>query len=592
MLRLEINRKGTTGRLTDIEYEVVSEDENSYLMVAMPAGRDYHLSNGEEVTLSSEWEDGTTCVRTVKVSIDSGMTEGQFRIAKLDNVALPVADIKEYRYEDGTSELYLSCSADTHMAAGVTMTLAMEQPWSAYGGDSDALIRIGLTVTSATATDIGFVMSGDLRGVPEAFMKSVIVSDSNFPYITVTAPDRDFFRDGYWPKIGKRRANFVVPVDLSEAFATNLYQELEVEENFVEAETEKAINPIVDMEKDVYFPAYVVDQGNNTVSADNARGQNLGLVEEIEINLHFRERDRSPENLNDWLVREDDYWNGYSVQGNRLAPKDGTWTTSKMVTFDDPAAQSDLLTYLNFTDNDVKYQKSRLKKSFLRLLFYDSKNTANQRLLYYSTIFMDSGKYFGKHLKFYDSGERYWVSDTSNPDTVTAEAVSGMTVSGELDRSLYDDEGKEERRLSARFTVRDKYQSDASSEGFYLYLFAEDDTGLRPQDVYMRVEFNHAGYGRTIPFMMPVQEKAATYVNNGVTVDYPYYSAIDIKDSAFPYEGYRLSRYYDNLFIQLKRVYDKENQRHVYYLPAPMAAPSGNGETAKLVLNLYEVKVQ
>ena len=58
----------------------------------------------------------------------------------------------------------------------------------------------------------------------------------------------------------------------------------------------------------------------------------------------------------------------------------------------------------------------------------------------------------------------------------------------------------ESLRLSSQFVVKDKYSSESSSEGFYLYLW-KDMANTTPGDIYMRVEFNHAGYGRTIPFL-------------------------------------------------------------------------------------------
>lgn len=55
--------------------------------------------------------------------------------------------------------------------------------------------------------------------------------------------------------------------------------------NFVEKEKEKAINRIVNMEKQVYYPVYIKDDGSRD------------FIEKIVFNLHFRER--SGDN---WLV--------------------------------------------------------------------------------------------------------------------------------------------------------------------------------------------------------------------------------------------------------------------------------------------------
>lgn len=69
--------------------------------------------------------------------------------------------------------------------------------------------------------------------------------------------------------------------------------------------------------------------------------------------------------------------------------------------------QSDLLSFLGFSNDDVKYQKSKLKKTFLRISFYDSDNIGNQNLLHSSTIFLDSGNLFAKYIKNINTEEEY-----------------------------------------------------------------------------------------------------------------------------------------------------------------------------------------
>ena len=69
--------------------------------------------------------------------------------------------------------------------------------------------------------------------------------------------------------------------------------------NFVEKEKEKAINRIVNMEKQVYYPVYIKDDGSRD------------FIEKIVFNLHFRER--SGDN---WLVENDKFWNAQIEQIN------------------------------------------------------------------------------------------------------------------------------------------------------------------------------------------------------------------------------------------------------------------------------------
>lgn len=153
-------------------------------------------------------------------------------------------------------------------------------------------------------------------------------------------------------------------------------------------------------------------------------------------------------------------------------------------------------------------------------MFYDSMNPGNQNLLYYSTIFVDAGKLFGKYIKYIeDTPYRsvvYETDEASETETINVDKSKTNLVGIKVDREPYKDLLKddndnyftttdqvEELRLSCRFTVQDKYQSNASSDGFYLYLWKDNESGVIPSDIYMKVEFNHAGYGRTIPFMMP-----------------------------------------------------------------------------------------
>ena len=51
----------------------------------------------------------------------------------------------------------------------------------------------------------------------------------------------------------------------------------------------------------------------------------------------------------------------------------------------------------------------------------------------------------------------------------------------------------ESKRLSSRFVITNKYDTDTSSEGFYIYMFKEYSENLHPREIFMKVEFNHAG---------------------------------------------------------------------------------------------------
>ena len=56
-------------------------------------------------------------------------------------------------------------------------------------------------------------------------------------------------------------------------------------------------------------------------------------------------------------------------------------------------------------------------------------------------------------------------------------------------------------RLDCSFVVRDEYFTEKSSEGFNFYYFPDAiENGERT--IYMKIEFNHAKYGRTVPMIL------------------------------------------------------------------------------------------
>lgn len=143
------------------------------------------------------------------------------------------------------------------------------------------------------------------------------------------------------------------------------------------------------------------------------------------------------------------------------------------------------------------------------------------------------------------------------------------------------------KRLSSRFSVKNRYEDDTSSEGFYLYLFKEYSTNLRPRKIYMKAEFNHAGYGRTIPFMMPVEIKK----DEKTEVE----EVVGIKSISEFIEGFPLSEIYRQMFIELNVIYDAVNQRYVYYLPEKLNEQMfkmKDTEDKKMVFNLFEIKIK
>ena len=181
----------------------------------------------------------------------------------------------------------------------------------------------------------------------------------------------------------------------------------------------------------------------------------------------------------------------------------------------------------------------------------------------------------------------------------------------------------ERLRMSSQIVVTDKNSSKRSSEGFYFYTYKTNDNGVYPSDIYMRVEFNHAGYGRVIPFMMPYIRKSEENLkknspgyeryadvnsehcktkNKIKTFDDICYdwSEIDIDKKNKPLKddidiGYSAVRYMKYCHIKWKYRYDKQTQKHIYYLDPDVygtGVTSENNHGNNIILNLYEGKIR
>ena len=161
-----------------------------------------------------------------------------------------------------------------------------------------------------------------------------------------------------------------------------------------------------------------------------------------------------------------------------------------------------------------------------------------------------------------------------------------------VNREPYSTKGipnDEDLRISSQFTVSDKYQSNNSSEGFYLYLWKDNDSGIIPSDIYLKVEFNHAGYGRSIPMMMPFVDPKKHNGTNGIK---SFQNILDDFNGNGVDKPYGIRQYIKYSYIHLKYKYDKENQCHAYYLDDNVY---GNYDSSVkdncLALNLYEAKI-
>lgn len=348
-------------------------------------------------------------------------------------------------------------------------------------------------------------------------------------------------------KVIRPKVKLDIPINIKSD--VDILQQHGIDTLFIEQEINKSIPNFIEMEKQVYIP---VDSNFNNIT-------------KINFNLHFRTH--SGEN---WTVKEEDGWN-FTEYGY-------TMVNDSYYSYNNPNNQSDLLGYLGFSNKDIQYQKNKLQKSFLRLSIFDSTNPVNQNLLGYSTIFFNTNKLYSKYMRCLNLDDWYInekdisskYDKISTMFEVNKDKIIGM-----------NDEKIEEYRLSSQMSVSDKYSSHFSSEGFYLYLFADNKTEI-PSNLYMKIEFNHAGYGRTIPMMMPYFIKQVDGENIG------FKSNNDIRND-WKKDGYGVRRYNEYSYLKLKYLYDKNSNRYIYYID-PETYGEINGQI--LNINLYEARVK
>ena len=147
-------------------------------------------------------------------------------------------------------------------------------------------------------------------------------------------------------------------------------------------------------------------------------------------------------------------------------------------------------------------------------------------------------------------------------------------------------------RLSTQIVLADKNNPNASSDGFYLYLFKVDAPGNVPKDMYLAAEFNHAGYGRTIPMTMPNQQSGdITYAIPYTSSTFPrdYITSAKYADGTTGGTKFDYAKYAQNIYIPIKTIYDETAKKYYYYFP--WDASVNRIDERKIVLNLYEPKL-
>jgi hypothetical protein len=117
---------------------------------------------------------------------------------------------------------------------------------------------------------------------------------------------------------------------------------------------------------------------------------------------------------------------------------------------------------LGLIEDDIKYRRNRFKKSFLRLSYYDSSDLSTQNLLYFSTVFVDSGKFYGDYIS---SGD-----------------FNNLKLNFEIENPMFVNKTK-------------------MFEGFHIYLFKNDIPKNEIKTIYLKFEYNNAINGKTSLFL-------------------------------------------------------------------------------------------
>lgn len=393
-----------------------------------------------------------------------------------------------------------------------------------------------------------------------------------------------------------------ISLEQADSIMNSLYGEIEEQSN----------SPIIDMDKDIYVPVYFY-------------GGKVNNIEKLEFNFHFRTRD-----LETWKIIEDE---GTYIDNNKtghevqLSPNyqfcnwfstdyypynmynaSGSSVFHNVVYLNKCMNLSDLLGFLYFTTNDVQEKRKKLSKSFLRLTYFDSKNSLNQNMLGTSTIYFDCDKYFEtlykENTKKYayvdvakstqpkrfndpfkfpgvkDGFEYNWKTKPTVLREVFNKATNKTTIGYYYNTSsdLKGENGVD--RLDSHIEVTDMFGNKNSSEGFYAYILKYFANKNITQTIYMKAEFFHAGLGIKIPMVVPTDENKQAIKN------------WDTNNLSTFKKGYSLDEVYDRLYIPIEISYSKELRKFVYTISNYNGFLDAMRDGNTLKFNLFELKVK
>ena len=364
-----------------------------------------------------------------------------------------------------------------------------------------------------------------------------------------------------------------IRIPLQSSFACDMGKERMTADHFEKLKSE-LLPGVVDMEKVVLHPAVFKLDGSDVI---------LKEAVEIQLNFHFRKRMGGgfKDVLEGWTTDDSFGWNGTFYD-----PASKNNSTEKYNDAEMPIrGQSDLVGFLGFTNDDIKYQRNRVKQSFARLLYYDTDDIINKTLLTYSTSFIDSGKLYSKFSLMRNNKD--FISYPNGRSSLVDENATRFSFT--CFEPFKVDEKYRDLRLSSGVVLRNKMDDTASSDGFYLYMFKTDAPSTTPKDLFLKVEFNNAGYGKTLSMVFPNRRSG-----NGDSIIYEHHDnyiiPVEFDGTTETGEKFDYEKWHNDTYLPVKCKYDATARKYFYYFPWNDDIVN-DFENGRIVLDFYEPKL-
>ena len=400
------------------------------------------------------------------------------------------------------------------------------------------------------------------------------------------------FREGrvfrHGTTINKITGDLELDFGVGSDFAIDLYQR-ENFLNYAEEVAGRSVNSIINYERYPYSPMYYKGKASYDTSKGeiidnyffkNAPDLSLKSVKKINFKLNFRVKDYTSDDdgytrdYGSWNTDNYGYWNNYTIKkdGKQLEAVYPVNSTDK----NSSRLHADLLGHLGFTDEDIFYQSDALKKSFLRLSFYDTPNRETQKLLFYSTVYFDTNELYKKYCNIL---AYYTGKETKKSKQYVYDANDVLVTSGYV--------------LDATLSCTDKFNEDSSADGFYLHLFEKMVSGYSASMIYMKAEFNNAKYGKTVPLTMPSWANSNGPIppvgNNAKSfpMDYFYTYSGETEDDTIKTQTVNMGKLLNDMYIKVMIKFDRWTNRFVWFIPR-----NNNGENKQeFTFELFEPRV-